>query len=252
MRSRALSLLETMVALGVLLTGLVGILSLFQAGLRMSRSSESQLELSLQARRLMTERLQELRELAKFRALAEGTTPWVVEGPLRSRWVVSRQELYSSDSSLEQAFAEDNRKLLSRSAYRLELQAEQGGARVVWLAACPEPLRGWSTTTPLSITLSGANPLPKDQTLELTVHCQAQDGYELDDLVVSWVVVPVDGVGMLESVSRDGKKARFRNRTRHKNGTPRYTPGVCRVMAQASYAGETRQVQSAPIVLLPP
>ena len=226
-------------------------MSLFQAGLQHSRHSEHQIELAVRARQLMAQRLYDLRDPVQFAALIPGTSAWQNDGDLRSRWVISRQELYSPDSSLEQAFVDTNRKLLANSAYRLELQLDQGDLQMRWLGSCTEPARGWATSQPLTIQVSGSNPLPRGLTLDLTVACTAADGLPLKDMVVSWTVVPLDGVGTLEAIARDGSRARFRNQTRRKNGTIKYVPGTCYVLAQATYAGETRQIRSAPIVLSP-
>lgn len=255
LRPRALTLLETLLALGILLTGLVGVLSLFQAGLSHSRRSEQRMGVTYTGRELLRQRLHQLRDPAAYFALAPGTGPWqTVAGHsgLEMRWRVTLQELYSPGRALEQAFSPGDQKVLSNSARRLELQLRQGGESVSLLATAAEPLRSFAAAQPIVLQMTGPNPVAKDGTLEFTARCQAADGRDLDDLMLAWSVVPVDGVGTLETVARDGRRATFRNQTRRKNGAIRHSGGSCYVVAQASYAGQVREVRSPLIQLVGP
>ena len=259
LKPRALTLLETMLALGILLTGMIGILSLFQAGLQHSRRSEQQLRLTFAGRELLRQRLNSLRDGAAFHALTAAAGGWQAEpafAGLESRWIVTQQSLYSPGESLEQAFPLTNQKVLRSSAKRIELQLRApeglGFTTVSLLATATEPLRQWAASQPVRLQSTGSNPLAVAQTLTFTVTCQAEDGRQLEDVVVAWSVIPVDGVGTLESVSRDGRQATFRNQTRRKNGAIKYSGGSCYVLAQASYAGQIREVRSPLIQLVAP
>lgn len=253
MPTRALTMLETMLALGILLTGLVGILSLFQAGLVHASRSQRQLQLAYTGRELMQQELAQLRDSAAFQQLTPGTGPWqLTPGGVEYRWVVTQQALYSPGQALEGAYPLANQKILRKSALRLQLDLRQGNTQLQLLTSACEPMRQWSTTSPLTLSSSGANPLGKDQLMDFNCSCTGSDGRPLEDLMVSWSVVPVTGVGTLESVARDGRTARFRNRTRRKNGAVRYTGGACYVVAQARYAGQIREARSPLITLVGP
>lgn len=249
---RALTLLETMLAMGVLLTGLVGILSLFQSGLQYSRRTEQQLQLTYTGREMLRQRLASLQDGAAFRALTPGVGPWQASSDLEYRWIVTQQALYSPGESLEQAFVATNQKVLRDSARRLELQLRQGATSTSLLATAGEPLRSWAIAQPLLLQSSSSLPIAKGGTMDFTVRCQGDGGRDLSDVTVSWSVLPVDGVGTLEGVSRDGSRATLRHKTRRKNGTPKFQPGTCYVLAQASYAGQRREVRSALITLAGP
>lgn len=251
---RALTLLETMLALGILLSGLVGIFALLQAGLMHSRRSQQELELSLLARRLLDERLEQLRDASAYQALSPGLGSWTqAEGGVEVRWRVLAHNLYSPGSALEGAFPLGDQRVLPGSVKRLELELRTGASRLRWWASVPEPLRTWSISQPLVLTLTtGVVPVPKDGELEFRVRCQGNEGRDLEGVMVSWSVIPVTGVGTLVRVARDGSWATFKNVTRRKNGSPRHSGGVCYVEAQARYAGELRSVRSAPIGLIGP
>ena len=120
---RALTLLETMLALGILLSGLVGILALLQAGLVHSRRSQQELELSLLARRLLDQRLEQLRDAAAYQALSPGLGSWTqAEDGVEARWRVLAHNLYSPGAALEGAFPPGDQRVIPGSVKRLELE----------------------------------------------------------------------------------------------------------------------------------
>lgn len=253
MKLRGLSLLETLISIGILLTGLVGILSVFQAGLVHGSRSQRQLELSYQGRHLIRQRLIQLQEATLFQQLTPGAGPWQTgTNGLSFRWTVMPQTLYSPSEGLEQAYPLEQQKVLHKSALRLQLDLRQEDTQLQLQSAVIEPLRQWSNSQPLTMTSSGNNPLGKGQVLKFAAKCNGADGRALDDLMISWSVVPVTGVATLEEVARDGHSAQLRNITRRKNGSVYYTGGSCYVVAQACYNSQMREARSSLITLSGP
>lgn len=258
---RGLTLLETMISLGVLTVGMIGIVTLFQAGLGHSRRMQLRLRGSHQARVSLAERLTELDSLSAFGALADGSGPWqpVADAPdFQLRWVIGPRPLHSPGTHLEGAFPAAEQKTLNRSARWLEVQVRWpdglGFASTSLGSAVIEPLRQWHPTNALTIQIAPyTSPLRRDRTLDLTARCLAADTLPLQDVTLLWSVLPIDGTGTLEAVARNGSQATFRHRTRRKNGTVTYSKNgsSCYVLVEATYAGETRTARSAPIQLGP-
>lgn len=250
-----------MISLGVLAMGMIGIVTLFQAGLGHSRRVQQMLRGSHQARIHLSQRLAQLDSLPAFQALTDGTGPWQADpqdSDFEIRWIVGPRPLYSPGTHLEGAFPGSDQKRLDRSARWLEIQVRWpeglGFARTSLGSAVAEPLRTWHPTTPLTLTEQPhPTPLPRNRSIEFTARCMGEDTLEIADVTLQWSVLPVDGTGMLQSVARNGSKAIFVHRTRRKNGTVTYSRNgsSCYVEAEATYAGETRSVRSALIQLGP-
>ena len=67
------------------------------------------------------------------------------------------------------------------------------------------------------------------------------DGRRLDDLVLSWYVNPLDGLGTISQVSRDGTKCLYKNHFRDYDGSYKVQPGQCELEVRAVFAGVERR-----------
>lgn len=101
------------------------------------------------------------------------------------------------------------------------------------------PVRELSATQPLVLDSAGTSiTLAKDETVQFTASLRDSNDHEIEDVFFKWSVRPASGVATLESVSRDGRTATFKNVSYKLDGSPIYTGGTCMVAVGTTYAGE--------------
>lgn len=75
---------------------------------------------------------------------------------------------------------------------------------------------------------------PKEVEANKTLPLKATSG-DIDDLVYTWYVEPLTGLGSIQEVSRDGQKALYANQYRTPANRYITYPGECRVVARAKF-----------------
>lgn len=101
------------------------------------------------------------------------------------------------------------------------------------------PVRELSSGEPIRLEPAvTSTTLARDETVEFTATLRDADGEPIEDVFFQWSVRPATGVATLESVSRDGRTATFKNVSYKRDGTPIYTGGTCMVAVGTTYAGE--------------
>ena len=138
---------------------------------------------------------------------------------------------------------------MGKSVKEIRIRVLRDGQELLTLPSLVhEPFRGWSPTRPIRIEPSSAQ-LAKDATQIFRFTAYDEDDQPIPDLFCSWNVMPIDGVAMVDSQSRDGSSATIMNHARRRNGKFFHTGGSCRVTARIVYHGQERLGQSDPIVL---
>jgi len=152
-------------------------------------------------------------------------------------------KLYTPCSRLETqypltaAFPAPAPKALERSCWQVEVNAswsDRSGDRVTLVSYVGD----WRTPDfTVRITPNNLVTVPARGTVQYT--CVAVDGLgnRLYDLVFSWYVNPLDGMGTISDVSRDGQICLYKNHFRNFDGRYTVQPGKCEVEVRAVYRG---------------
>jgi len=256
-----LSLVEVVIALGLLVTGVLFLLPMMQYALRYSQEVEK----SKLAAQLAEAELEQLRSWAarpsasgfqfdQLDSYPSGATP----NPERPDFLVSVAvapiALYSPNSLLEGVCPADNRRQLHNSARKVRVTVtwpsfgRRAELRVASLIAAPT--RRFRAHQPIEVIgVVPGPPLAKNATLDFQVRAFDEHDREIDDLFYTWSVERISGGGRLSFQTRDGRRATFQNRSRTALGGVYYTGGNCRVKAIARFRGEEQCGYSAPIAL---
>lgn len=231
-RRAGFTLIEAIIASFLLLTSLLVVAALVDSGLRTQAKSEQYLLASTVA---ATE-LDKLRgyanrfELTHLDGFDGQKFPAEADSAFEVTLQVSPYVLAVPNTSLESQFTESERKLLPNSSRYLKV-------RVAW---SDQPEDGVELSSLVSdwkeqdfkikIEAVGSTTLEPDATLEL----KASAG-DLEDLIYTWYTEPLDGLGSMQHVARDGRTAVYANRYRTPANRFVTYPGKCRVVVRAKY-----------------
>ncbi len=261
MSRRGLSLVEVVIALGLLVTGVLFLLPMMQYALRYSQEVEK----SKLAAQLAEAELERLRSWAA-RPTAAGfqfdeldSYPSATSAnPERPDFLVSVAvapiTLYSPNSLLEGVCPSDNRRMLQNSARKVRVTVSWPSfgrrAQLHIASLIAAPTRRFRAHQPIEVVgVVPGPPLAKNATLDFQVRAFDENNREIDDLFYDWSVERTSGGGTISFLSRDGRRATFQNRSRTALGGAYYTGGNCRVKAIARYRGEEKCGYSSPIAL---
>ncbi len=231
-RGRGFTLIEAIIAAFLLLTSLLVVAALVDSGLRTQAKSEQY----LLATTVASTELDKLRGYAERFGLThldgfDGQTfPSETDSSLEVRLKVSPYVLAVPNSSLESQFPENERKLFHHSSRFLKV-------RVSWSDSPEDAVELTSLVSDwakrdfrLKIEALGSTTLDPDGTVEL----KASAG-NLEDLIYTWYTEPLDGLGSMQEVARDGRTAVYSNRYRTPANRFVTYPGKCRVVVRAKY-----------------
>ena len=142
-----------------------------------------------------------------------------------------------------------NIKTLNGSYRKVQITVSWPEGSVQCVSLVADPTRQLRTTDPVVVNGPGGT-IARDATRNFTVSVFDNDNQAIPDPMVTWYVQPIDGTG---SISQDieGMTATFTNVSEQMNGTPQYTGGSCRVVARVSYRGQEVWGQSGILVLAP-
>lgn len=237
---RGLSLIETVIAIFVLLTVFVIFASLFEWLLASTRKAEK----GATASRLASNRLAELRAWAaqpngssdNFHAGDWAALAQPVEAEAGFLVSVERvaAALLSPCSGLESPFG--NPRQVSAACLRVRIHVANG----LWSYDQYSQLTAPPVVGKL-VQVSGATGSTLSPGDSITLTAQAIDTLDqpIDDLVYHWTVLPMTGSGTITLLDRNGRSASFQNNDPHtKNGSQ------LRVEVNATYRGVVLKGQS--------
>lgn len=245
----AFSLVEAVFSSFLLLTAVTMSVYLFDASLR----AQAENDVRMQATLVAQSRLDEIRAYADTNfgsglALFDGLEIEPPEAPnLKVKTRAARKQMYLPCTELETQYApgavfpQPERKTLEKSAWQVEVEArwsDRPADRVTLVSYVGDWRRG---NFNIRITPNNPAPIPPRDTLEFEAVATDDDGRRLDDLVLSWYVNPLDGLGTISRVSRDGTKCLYKNHFRDYDGSYKVQPGQCELEVRAVFAGVERR-----------
>jgi Tfp pilus assembly protein PilV len=256
---RGFSLAETVVALFVLASSVLVVVTLFDSSLREHRRAEKLARAVMLADRI-TDRIRAFaRDPALFATgwgAYNGVTWSETDEPqftIRTDCIPAGREIMSPCQSIEDMHAPAQRKLSSTLVpVRIRVSWEGGGPsrEVTVVTEVAEPRRQAQT---LVINRVGGppDPVPPLGVVEYEAQLRDSGGAEIKDVTFSWEVVGVTGNATpAPSLStRDGRRQAVKHHfydPRTQTLIPR--PGLCRVTARARYLGDVYE-QTVPLNL---
>ena len=253
MQVRGLSLLETVVALFLLVAQVLVLLGSFQRGLRhQSRSLQN-----VRAQQTAHNQMAEIRAWA--RVAANFDSDWSTyaglrhqQGDLLIEVEAARQTLYSPCASLESAY--DTRAYrLPDSLVSVKVSAiwdpSDPRSRVVLVSSIGQPARAADPHLRITQTGGDSSPVPFDGIQDYKVEAFDAAGRPLTDLRYSWQVKPLTGnATVLPGGPRDGGTARVQHVYTHL-GHSLHVSGAIQVQCQARYHGRELSGSTGQVML---
>jgi Tfp pilus assembly protein PilV len=246
-KTRGLSLLETIIAFGVLVAGFAVFFRLYHSALTYSSAGTRKTFAASVAQR----------QLVKLRAWASEPvtggrnfdnwgpfTNVTFSDPEHPDYQVHIQSAFvdavSPNFSLITGPTGFEKKTMEATFRKVQITVSwppQGEFELVSLIA--DPTRQLRETDPVVITgPSGA--IARDTPTTMTLKAYDTDNREIPDLMARWYVKPIDGVGQIDANTSpiEGGSATFINASEKMDGTTQHTGGTCRVTARVVYRGQ--------------
>lgn len=248
---RAFSLMETVIALFVLVAGVILSVSLVHQSLKIQGDVRQQVVATEIARNTLA-RVRDWAAADAGGGVSNFNTSWAIynggsfQDPTYPGFTIQVDSrptpltIYSPCSTFETVFT-PLEKSIERSIVPVEIQVSWSNQRVSILSYVGEPPR--SLQSPLNLTITaGSAPLNANDTLTLSVESRDTNGNLVEDLVYEWYVNPIEpgwGLGTLvrTNMPRDGSSIQFQHRVVLRDGTLGQAPGTCRVRVRTVYSG---------------
>lgn len=156
------------------------------------------------------------------------------------------KKLYTPCSRLETQyplaaiFPKPAPKVLEKSCWQVEVTVSWG-SRAADRVTLVSYVGDWRTADfTVRITPNALQTVAPRGTVQYS--CIAVDGLgnRLYDLVFSWYVNPLDGMGTVSDVSRDGQLCLYKNHFRNFDGRYTVQPGKCEIECRAVYRGQEK------------
>lgn len=156
---------------------------------------------------------------------------------LQTQVLVSDYTLASPNKLFEETHTTTPQRLMRESVKLLKIRVLRDGQELLSLPSLiHEPSRGWSRTLPIRISPASAT-LAKDAKETFRFTAYDEEDQPIPDLFCTWNIMPIDGLAMIDSQTRDGSQAVVMNHSRRRNGKFYHTGGTCRVTARIVYHG---------------
>jgi hypothetical protein len=252
----ALSLLETIMALGLLVAGFTVFFRLYHSALTYSTAGERKtLAANIAQRQLIKLRGWAVQPAAGGRNFDDWTAYTDVSFPDEEYpdYQVRIQSAFaaavSPNSELIVGPAGFEKKSLDATFRKVQITVSwsQGTLEVVSLIG--DPTRRLRAVNPVVIT-GPAGTVARDAKVDLSLKVFDTNDREIPDLMARWYVKPINGVGQVGSPI-EGGTATFVNVSEKMDGSPQYTGGQCRVTARVVYRGEEAWGESDILDLAP-
>lgn len=241
MKSRAITLVEALVAIFLLCSALLVSCNLFHAGMQYNRRADERILTA----RLAQNKLEEIVGWARGRvgttynyadwSLYDGATGTFPEAP-RVHYAVTVEDVRLADpcSSFQAVAAADRQH--SVGVKRVHVRAWQSGPALELSTLVRPPVREMSGALQVAAVGSPASPLPKDDTASFSVTALDVGGNQVPDLTYQWYVISGTGSGTLAQ-TWDGSQGDLVNVIQVPLHPPVYTGGSCSLRVRARYAG---------------
>ena len=249
-RRRGISILETLLALFIILVALLVTVQLLHSSLRRSLKVQDRVNASL----FLQQKLEEIRVRAAdpddFEAGLTAYNNTIHSDPeypgLQIRSTLADFVPASPSHRLESPYetpAPDSRRLLEESCYRLTLECWWGPSpseRLEATTLLTAPPRLFHPTNPLVISGAPSSPIAQDTESTMSVQAFDENNREIKGLTFKWFVLAKGGNGVIRQ-TRDGRTGILGHWTFNVDGiTKVFSSGTCQVLVQARYNGDTR------------
>ena len=277
-RPRAVTMMETVISIFLLLSAFLLVANLFNSGLGYSSRIESQQLAAMIAERQL-ERMRNWSETlngathnyATLASIYNGTVTTVSDFPqFRVATNVITHGIYSGCTAMEQS-------ILNPAVYSppfiapryLPGQASKVVVNVSWHNNGPkslelatlfsEPALTFATAAnPLTVTGSVPATLARGASVQFSVAATDSNSSPISGLIYSWALMPINGTGTLTQ-ARDGSTAELTNQiyglplnpAAPFNGTACFTGGQCQLQVSAMYHGQLVDT-TTPVINLAP
>jgi hypothetical protein len=237
-----LSLLETLVALFLLLGAFTVLALMYQQSFHYLRRADKQARANLLADNLLAEIREWAAVPANFQqatwaAWANVTRPEFPE--FKASLTKSLLPQLSPCTSLELPWPVAERVVMHSTLALVTLEVSEGGQSVsTVVSTIAEPERRLRGADPVEVTPVGPvpSPLPVDAEVEWTATLFDNAGQPIDDVNFTWTVQAGTGNATLRP-ARDQRSATLKNVYVSRSGVAHYKGGNCRVSAVATYHG---------------
>lgn len=242
-RSSGMSMLETIIALGLLVSAFAVFFRLYHVALGYAAAGERRMQAASVAQR----QLVKLRGWA-LEANGTGTNfdDWSAytdtsfndeEHPaykvrIQSAFVTS----VSPNSSLLAGPLGFDKKSLESSTRKVQITVSWDSESLLVASLIASPPRQLRRINPVEISGWSGGSVARDQSIPLTVKVYDSNDVQIPDVMARWYVKPINGVGKVDS-PLEGDSATFINVSEKMDGTPQHTGGQCRVRARVVYRG---------------
>jgi Tfp pilus assembly protein PilV len=262
--SKGFSLMETLIAVFLLLATLTFVLELYCRSFQHLNKTERTFQGTAFARNTM----EQIRAWAKDPANFEKAvwTPFTTVSDSRYPDFTLRAKtepttLTAACTAFEDSLGAPERLEMPTSARLVTLEVSHQGSKLWEISSLvAEPERPLHATKFLEVVPTGGVPgvLAVDEELEFQASLIDKDGAPIKDVEFVWSVQPGSGTpsstaplgnGTIVKVSRDGTRAVFKNRFERTDGRVLHTGGVCRVVADARYFAAFRRGTSVDLSL---
>jgi hypothetical protein len=243
------SLAEACIALALLTAVIIFSATIYQTTLNAGKKLEGRLDAAYEARRQLVAISHWLKEPANFQAYGD-YSPEIPAG-VEVEVSVVPFETASPNRTFEDSLAEPRSMLRSYLQVTVTVTRDRDSTQLTSIVGAP--VRELLTIEPILLDPKiSATTLSIDETIEFSASLRDKDGLEIEDAFFLWSVRPITGVATLESVSRDGRRATFKNISYKRDGSPIYTGGTCLVGVGTTYAGEEIWTTPTELRLTPP
>lgn len=251
-RASGLSLLETLIAIFVMLSAFTVVGALFM------RSTQSlvQVEEKVLAVAFGETMLDDIRTWAKDPTNFAGDwSSWngsqlPTYPGFRADIRFRDQEVFTPCPTLESDKPAAEQQRVSNSLRQLDLQVRSKGRLIYTLSTLiPEPPREADLVV---VTIpGGSTTLAKDGTVEIHAALLDTDGNVIPDVPFQWAVIPGSGNGTIARLKTDRARAEFTHVYRRIDGRVVHVAGKCVVQAEARYRGRKYSGRSEELELRP-
>jgi Tfp pilus assembly protein PilV len=240
---RGISLLETVIAIFILLTAFTFVAALYASSLSHLREAESKEE----ANRLLLNTMDDLRVWARdpanyasavwapYLSVTDSGFP-----DFEVRVQTSPVRIAASCDAFEASKPVSERVTLNDSAKRVTAEVRHKGRVLTQLTTIlPEPERTIRVADPIVVQpISGLSiPLAREEEAVFQATLIDSAGDAVNDVSFSWAVVPSTGNASIFEVNPARDQGTLKNTNHYYAGPVYYTGGKCRVEATATYQG---------------
>ncbi len=250
---RAYSLIETIIAFGVLVGAFAVFFSLYYAALSYSGKTDREVIAATVAQRQLTK----LRGWASepvgtnrgFDDWSQFTDVSFTDEDYPDFQVRIQSAFETVTSPTSSLIDGPDPRVMSGTFRKVQVTVSWTDDSLTMMSLIGDPSRRLRAAQPIEMLGSGGT-VARDAEVAFSLKVFDTDGREIPDVMARWYVKAITGAGSITS-NAVGSTATFKNVSEKFDGTPQYTGGECRVTARVVYGGQEAWAESDLLVLDP-